>query len=357
MNNSTKITCPKCGAEFEIPETTHVSVGVVIGKDSNLGEIHPKIVGQSEVKSDNQAAASPVNKAQARINALKAAGMDTSNLFAVNSASGEMSVGRLENGAISIVPDDDPIFKGIMASGTIPERRLFRRWVMSQMFHMLAAIGGFNAALQGKGYEYSWKMLLEELRVQATLYRNDKENFIQRNRWFNVRVASAMANDYVNKFRKFVEKLPEKKCKGVPYKRIHGKDFFIDDLEKKVFEPFQKAANGIAKANNPEELLRLVTRFYTKSKKLRYNTKMSSAFVAAYKGSGAYFTLRNLIMFHGCGLYKGCIKQSQSVSLATLDAQAEACKEEGWKMFAIMNKTIEDNDIDIKAKMAEWSRN
>lgn len=356
MENTTRIVCPKCGAEFEIPETTHVSVGLMIGKDSNLGIINPKVVGQcDEGKTSDRKASAPVNKAQTRINALKAAGIDTSNLFAVNSASGEMSVGRLENGAISIVDDNDPIFKNIMAAGTIPERKLFRRWVMSQMFHMLASENGFNAAMQQKGYEYSWRMLLEELRVQIALERNDSENFKQRNRWFNAEVASAMAADYIGKLKRHLDSLKDRHCKGIPYKHIHGRDYFVSDLQKKLYEPLEKAANGIAGATSAADLLIKVNHFNRRRFKLDRDAKLCSAFVAAYKGSGAYFTLRNLILFHGCGLKKDGVMQSQASSLAELEAQAETCRREGWKIFAMMNKAITDNGIDIKAKMADWS--
>lgn len=39
--STTKVTCPKCGTEFKIADKTSVAIGIVIGKDSNLGEIHP----------------------------------------------------------------------------------------------------------------------------------------------------------------------------------------------------------------------------------------------------------------------------------------------------------------------------
>ena len=47
MNNKTKVVCPQCGAEFAIPETTGIGIGVVIGADSNLGTIYSRRSNQT----------------------------------------------------------------------------------------------------------------------------------------------------------------------------------------------------------------------------------------------------------------------------------------------------------------------
>ena len=72
--NETKVVCPKCGAEFKIAEQTHISVGVVIGKDAGLGTIHPEVVGNDKPKQKIP------NKAADRIEALKKAGVDVRNM-------------------------------------------------------------------------------------------------------------------------------------------------------------------------------------------------------------------------------------------------------------------------------------
>lgn len=344
----TKITCPVCGAEFEIAEHTHIAVGIAIGKDSNLGEIHPTLAGEKPSESKK------TNKAEQRIAALKAAGIDTSDLFAVRTASGETAVGKMQDGAISMLEDDDPIFKSIINSGTIPERRLFRRWVMSQMFHMLREENGVSEALKRKGYNYQWKMTEEELRVQARLFVNDKENFEQRNRWFNKELIIAMVSDYYKKLEKYIKQLPTKHCKGIPYKRIHGKDYFVKDIEKKIFTNLEYATAKIIDASSPSELYAAVHHFCRIRTKLNRNASMSSDWVSAYKGAGAYFTLKNMILFHGYGIYNGAVKRNKNKSLAFLEERANEYHKEGYKLFALLKKTIEDNGIDIDAKIAEW---
>ena len=196
----TKVVCPKCGAEMAIPEHESFAVGVAIGKDSGLGTVTLPLASENNSNPKNKT----VMNASKKIQAMKAAGIDVTNLFAVANAEGVESIARIENGSMTFLPDDDPIIIAIFKGGTVPNRRLFRRWVMAQVFHMLTQKHwrtgktlGFLAALQAKGFRYSWEMLIEEIRVQAKLEILDQENFIQRNRWFNKKVASDMATDYL----------------------------------------------------------------------------------------------------------------------------------------------------------------
>lgn len=85
---------------------------------------------------------------------------------------------------------------------------------------------------------------------------------------------------------------------------------------------------------------------------------MSQAFKDAYKGAGGYFTMRNLIMFHGCVMSDtfGCAL-SKSDSLEKLEKMAEQYKDsKGWCMFGAMKELIAKNNINIYEKMAEWRK-
>ena len=150
----------------------------------------------SELTNEKKAIqkASPVSvikgkKAQERLDTLKAAGIDTSNLFAM----GDEMVVRVVDGVPTQVLDDDPIYAMIKKGGHIPDRRLFRRWVMAQMFRMLRQMDEykmtFTDLVRHHGYEYMWKMVVEELRVQARLFKTgDTENLNERKRFFNAEV-------------------------------------------------------------------------------------------------------------------------------------------------------------------------
>jgi len=359
----TKVVCPKCGSEITIPEHESFVAGIAIGKDSGLGTVALPLASENDSNLKNKTAM----KASKKIQAMKAAGIDVTNFFAVTNAEGVESIARIENGNMTFLADDDPIIITIIRGGTVPNRRLFRRWVMAQVFHMLTQKKwgtnkpvGFLTALQNKGYRYSWEMLIEEVRVQAKLEMLDQENFIQRNRWFNKQVASNMAADYLKQLHEHVEQKKKKcrHCKGNPYITLYGTNIFVSDLRKKVFNPLEKYEQMIKSAANMIDLYQAVVDFYRGVKEFYspYELTMSAAFKDAYKGAGGYFTMRNLIMFHGCAMFssKGN-RLVESSSLRELDKLAEAYKNgEGWRMFGAMKELIAKNGIDIEAKMAEW---
>ena len=361
----TKVVCPNCGAEIEIQEHESLTVGIAIGKDSGLGTVTLPLASSNKSNSKNKVQM----KVSKKIQAMKAAGIDVSNFFSVTNAEGIEQLARVDNGSFTLLSDDDPIIASIIKNGTVPNRRLFRRWVMAQVFHMLTQKRygddkpmGFTNALQAKGFRYSWEMLIEEIRVQAKLEMLDEENFIQRNRWFNKQVAISMVYDYMKQLNKRIGQLGKncKRCKGNPYITLSGTHIFVSDLQKKVFSPLYKYDRLIKTSENMSELFYAVSNFYRYVKDFYspFNLTMSAAFKDAYKGAGGYFTMRNLIMFHGCAMLSAKGNRFvEASSLRELDRLAEAYKNgEGWRMFGAMKELISNNGINIEAKMREWSK-
>ncbi|MFK2337385.1 hypothetical protein ACIXNI_23440 [Bacteroides fragilis] len=78
----------------------------------------------------------------------------------------------------------------------------------------------------------------------------------------------------------------------------------------------------------------------------------------AYKGAGAFFTMQNLIRFHGCTAIDDSGRRLDKYqSLAFLSAKAEEYKNgEGWRLLAVLKKMLADNNINIKKKMAAWRK-
>lgn len=293
--------------------------------------------------------------AQARIEALKAAGVDVSNFFAM----GDDMVVRVDNGVPTQVLDDDPIFAKIASGGYIAHSKLYRRWVMAQMFHMLREMNedkrnslSFTEVLQNRGYEYSWKMVEQELLAQYKMFKHgDMESFNERNRWFNKQVVTEMAKDYLDHLREVVESIKERKCRGRLYKRIFGKNVFSDEIESVVFTPIVWAINAIREAKSAYQLYKAVVAFNRDRHNLHWRAKQSKAFVDAYKGSGAYFTMKNLILFHGARF-----NSFATVKLSLARMEDFASKLEGWELLGAMKQLINDSGISVEKKIAEWSK-
>ena len=316
-------------------------------------------------------------KAQMRLEALKAAGVDVSKYFPL----GDDKLIKIENGAaVPVDMDDatiDAVGKQIVEGGYVSNWKLFRRWVMSQMFHMLRDMDKnrrtFNEVLQRKGYEYQWRMLENELYAQMKMFgHKDYENTKARYRWFNGCVAYDMAIDYINKLRSYIDdkciyttktdKYGNKKktykhtCKGNPYIRLQNENIFVADLDRKVYNPLRDLANKMATVEDCKDLYNAVHEFNKKRKHLAWNTKQADAFIHAYKGSGSYYTMRNLIMFHGARFMKNGRKMSETNSLNELESKAKFYDEEGWKMLGVLKQLIKDNNISVKGKILEWKK-
>ena len=320
-------------------------------------------------------AATKKTKAQMRLEALKAAGVDVSKYFPL----GDDQLIKIENGAaVPVDMDDatiDAVGKKIVEGGYVSNWKLFRRWVMSQMFHMLRDMEkdgkSFNEVLQKKGYEYQWRMLENELYAQVKMSEHgDLDNVGARNRWFNGDVASDMATDYISKLRSYVDnnliwnvkkdkdgnekKAYKHTCKGNPYVRLQNKDIFVADLERKVYTPLRDLANEMAAVPTYKQLYDAVHKFNKKRKHLEWGTKQADAFIGAYKGSGAYYTMRNLIMFHGARFLKGGRKMSEAASLKELESKAKSYDAQGWRMLGVLKQLIKESNIDIQGKINEW---
>ena len=362
--NETKVVCPQCGAQFAIAEKTHVATGVVIGKDAGLGTIHPEVVGLDKPEEKKLP-----KKASERIAALRDAGVDVSNFFAMSGPDGGEFVGKAENGTFSILGDNDPIYDAILEGGDVYNWKLARRWVMAQMFYMLSREGdkkwgeydnSITAQIRRKGYDYMWEQLEDELYAQKKMKEHgDEENFQDRNRWFNADVVYAMLEDYRYQLHLHVKhNLKTRKCKGRPYKRICGEDVYEFDIQQKVFDPIEKLKKEVKDCQHPSSLYWLVNRFNTKIRKRRsWQPKQSAAWIDAYKGAGAFFTMQNMVRYHKCRFsIEDGKKMSKNESYLTLMSIANEYKGEGWRMIGVLRQFLKDNNIDIDAKRAEWRK-
>lgn len=304
-----------------------------------------------------------------RMQKLNNAGVDTKKYFDISLPHG------LKPGAtISLVINDDgqpvivngnqdnAIAEQIIADGYVRNTKLHRRFVMAQMFHMLGYESysrdekGFNACLRNRyDYHYTFKMMLEEVRVLSKLEVRDKESFIERSHFFTKEVVIAVLEDYMDKLKSYVNSLPNKNCKGVPYKRVKGVNIFNADLDKKLYAPLRKKLNSVRTAGNYTAIHRALQNFMRDMIKLPYQTPKSKVWIDAFKGEGAYYTLKNLVMFHDCGIEElyGCPMTYGTDAVKYINRKLDMYHGEGWRMFALMKKVIEDNDFDFNERMRE----
>lgn len=294
-----------------------------------------------------------------RMNKLNAMGINTNKYFTLDAGDGTtIHVIIDKNG--NPVKVDDIIANSIIEDGYVRNTKLHRRFVMAQMFHGLnfksydGRKEGYNEWLKRFGIKYEFDMMLEEIRVIGKLETRDRDTFLERSHFFTKEVIIDTMNDYIEELKKYIETIPNKNCKGVPYKRIKGRDIFVVDIEKKVYAPLRGYIHSMKYYNNYNDLYRIVKNFMSKMIALPYHTPKSKAWIDAYKGEGAFYTLKNLVMFHGCGIKvdKFDVRFGMG-AVAFLNEKLNEYQGEGWRMFALMKKVIKDNNFDFKARMAE----
>ncbi len=301
-----------------------------------------------------------------RMEMLNNAGINVSKYFTVDLDNGtKVHLIVDENGNFTQVKND-PIANQIIEDGYVRNTKLHRRFVMAQMFHMLNYVSydkkysGYNDYLKKRyGYHYTLTMMLEEVKVLDKLEQRDRESFDERSHFFTKEVVIAVLEDYMNKLEQHVDNLPDRKCKGVPYKRIKGEDIFNADLEKKLYAPLRKKLNRVRGAHNYNTIYLYVKDFMKDMIKLPYETPKSKVWIDAYKGEGAYYTLKNLVMFHDCTIYTGPVHKityrrfDGAEAVRYLNSKLDEYKGEGWRMFALMKKVIADNDFNFNDRMKE----
>ena len=293
-----------------------------------------------------------------RMNKLNAMGINTGKYFTVNLENGtKVTLIIDENGNPTKV--DDVIANGIIEDGYVRNTKLHRRFVMAQMFQGLNYVSwdknrtGYNEWLKNFGIKYEFDMMIEEIRVLGKLEERDRETFVERAHFFTKDVIVKTMEDYVVALTAHIETLPSKNCKGVPYKRIKGNNIFVVDIDKKVYAPLRNDIWRIKYASSYNEIYRIVKSFMHKMISIPYGTPKSKAWIDAYKGEGAFYTLKNLVMFHGCGIEVNGHMVYGAPAMSVLNKRLNEYKGEGWRMFALMKKVIEDNKFDFKKRMIE----
>ena len=364
-----KVFCPNCGSEVALPETSKVGIGMTISKESNGTYALPlETIKNNNINKERK----NMNNKENRMETLKVNGIEVGKYFDVTLPGGGTVRMTLQNG-VPVVANEDPIFNQIIEDGYVRNSKLHRRFVMAQTFKLLnyksynGRETGWEAGVRNcYGYQYQFDMMLEEIRVISKLEDKDEETFRERINFFNTDVVIAVCKDYMRDLKKYIENLPKHNCKGVPYKRLNGRygDVFESDLQKKVYYPMESVIIDMRHVKNYYELYRKLQKFMGLMIKLPYHTPKSKVWIDAFKGAGAYYTLKNLVMFHSCKIID---EQSngwrQPRTVTTYAAGIEATnfiksklntyKGEGWRYMAMLRKCIADNNFSFEERMKE----
>lgn len=254
----------------------------------------------------------------------------------------------------------DPVEESIRNDGFIKNHHLYRRWVMAQMLRHFrnekdpAAFDHYFVS--GKPYKYAWETTLNEMKAMKHL---QGEELIKRERFFNLEVVKEMANEYNEQVKSYIAKLPKKwtvkNGKWAYYSKIpYGKEIKRSPKDKEFWASITEAVNKINEANTYWQMQKAVENFMATCP-MHLKMPKPNAWKNAFKGTGAYYTMDNMIKFHHCHwmLKSHYLMLPLSASLAELEKAVEETKGEYYRLYAMMCDFVAYNHFDFDQRMKE----
>lgn len=306
-----------------------------------------------------------MTKRNDRMAKLMNAGINTNKYFTINlpnglNANSQIRIMIDENG-IPVPVTEDEMYRGIIADGYVRNTKLHRRFVMAQMFKMLnykSYCGrgeGYTYYLNHMySYMYQFTMTCDELKVLAKLEKRDNESFNERKRFFTKSVIIALMRDYVIKAQKVINEMPTKKCKGVPYKKLKKINVFVSDLYKKVYAPIYTDIDAMIQAANYESMYRTFKHFMGRMLvAIPYNETKCVEWVDAFKGAGAFYTMKNMFMYHKCSIHNGSDILNGQHAVCYIDSLVNQYEGQGWRLLGVLKEVIKFNNFDFDKRMKE----
>lgn len=245
-----------------------------------------------------------------------------------------------------VKPDITGLFEQINNDGYVRNSHLWRRWITAQTFKMLNSKDGWDSYVRKNiSWEYCFTQLRNEFYAQWAMLRdNDIDEFNTRNHFFNKDVLVALIKNYIRQFQKVYR---EGKLKGI--KDLTTMLDKVDIFEKTLY---------MAEHCDSTDLARL--HFITRSMlniyiKLPMGTPLCREWKNAYRGSGAYYTLKNLIMWHGVKIKIDGYFLYIHESLGFLNLSYNNAGQDFWRLQELLKATIADNNFDLAKSIKSHS--
>lgn len=287
-----------------------------------------------------------------RMETLKNNGVDTNKYFTLV-ANNDIPAGTRFN--VEVEAPYAEVAKAIQEDGYVKNSRLHRRFITAHYFRMLNSSMGWHGYLNAcYDYMYQFKMMTEEVRVLSKLQKKDAAVFNERSKFFTLDAVKEVLTNYVAAVEKYIAEQPIKHCKGKPY--IYVKSYgncFIDDLDIKVVSPIKVLVNMCKKCYNYSEMYDTLCMLNKVMIRLPYHTKKSKAWVNAFQASGAYYSLRNLVMYHDVVLPVGNVVYEKDLAVYALKELINEHNYKGYQLNALLKKTIEYNNFDFKKSISK----
>lgn len=282
----------------------------------------------------------------ARMNALKNAGIDVNNMFSFKFEDCLKPGARID----VFVTNGDEIEAKIRDDGYVDNPHLYRRWVCAQMLRIVFRIkedpwryGKNFAEYMRKNYswDYQLKMMENELKVLVKMERDHDPQFEIRSKFFSIENVKKIYGEFREDYLKIM---------SAP-RNFHN---WKEERLKMNFVLINYKCHWLNECDNYCSIIEYVTilnNVFRSLKQIGESLDFSKTWLDCYKGAGAYYTLQNLVLFHNVAItaYFGEYKITMDGKDAYnyLNQKVDEYRNEGWRMFGFMKKVLKDNRFDI----------
>ena len=335
-----KITCPNCNTTFETQSEWNgfhsCSNTTTKGDNININELGINFKGMSNEDKNE---------------VLKAMGFTPFEF-------GKQTVDR-----------NDPVVQQIYENGYIKNEKLHRRWITAQTMRLL---GWYDCIEYDRNKNpldkwtfnvrnhYNWKYCLKQIANECNAISHLPEDSI-RAKFFTSEKIRAMISDYIKETRLYCSRLKKRNCKGIPYVKVKGRDVFVADIEKKIISPIIDLYSSFLRItgskNFYKEASKLIKNFLKSDNyiNLPWRAKISDSWIDMFKKSGAYYTMDNLVKYHGLELidYSNNARLNREDSLDYLNKCANDPCSSGYKLLALLKNSLAENNFKFSEEISK----
>lgn len=340
-----KYICGNCGAETVVNEPTGTHA---VTTDNSI--LKTVMLDMTSNKATNKETKEMVNaKYNERMEKLANAGFDVT---AMNKMFGDKG---LENFMDTFLKDDS-VAKEIVEEGYVNNPHLHRRYITAQYYRLFGEDGKWTERYNKQyAYSYQFSMLINEWEVIGKIYESgDTEYGDERASFFPITLGYNLIKNYEHKVEKHIRRNYKKttfKKYGEMYKLSSAYGYkgwvstnkLFDDVIAKIDK---HAYEFVTDPISFKEAARRLRKFFKSNEyiPLPYDTQKCEFFTDAFKGAGAYYSLKNMFMNNGLhGFDEDGNPLDYQQSLDDLEEKRREYKNFGWRFLGYFRQVNELN--------------
>lgn len=340
-----KVICKVCGAEMDLPNHGEMCIGAFNDTTDN-------VVGVLPTRLPNDKGDKRSMEMISKVDALKAAGFTEEQ---INKMIGIVGFNKDE------VIQSDSISEQIYANRGAMNGVSFRRKITAQFLKAhFSYKGGVQEYINNKSYNWQFDMMLEECKQLMKMERNGDKEFEIRSKFFTLTVIKNVVEMYGKDLFEFItakECKDNKKCKGVRYVKYIGlKDrgfykncCFTSDIYSRIISPLYHFKYRISQAKNYTEMYTALYKFVNSKEfiPLPHDYPKSKAWIDAFKGAGAYYSMMNLSQFSDLKIRNYKTRQILTKGEAREYLENMTYNSEGYELYGQFKQMLEDNNFNM----------